>query len=85
MIYKYILITNDYGTHLSTFSNISENTKPIELEFHMSTPSDGGNKSLFKWCWLHDKDGCHIQNLKYDDLGLWYEVPANVVQMINHS
>ena len=39
-------LLGDSSVHLSTFSNIfsSETIGPIDLEFHMETPKDGGTK-----------------------------------------
>ena len=39
--------------------NISETTGPIEAKFHMESPWEGGDESLFKRSWSHDQDSRH--------------------------
>ena len=59
-MWRVISIPMTPSARLSTFSNISETKRPIELKFSYGVSLGWGNKSLFKWSWSHDRDGLMV-------------------------
>ena len=69
-----VLIVYQCFCHPSTFSNIfSETTEPIELNFHLETPFDGGIK-------VCSNGPGHMTKQKADDFGTWYAGPTKLLK-----